>query len=407
MKHREFRPLLKEGVNRPFVAVEGQAAVDSLTSVRFQDTVLVDLGKIEKYTKVFIAPYDKELDPKLLLTSDVNVVWAKRHVINKQEKASVVALMTGVVPDRIWVPGNGWRRVRKYVELPPMCFNCCRYGHKAWRCRYDTVCRFCSGKHGSKDCAAKIQEGVVIPPKCCNCGQAHNAGSTRCAKRPSLMSAVKVIPNEAPRQIVPAHPPERNAWFPALSDQDEASAVAVSVPASRDIPKCTTRPHKQAADDGLQPILKYWTPRRAGGRDVAGAAAASEEAAPPSPPVKSPKHQAVLPSLRQRDVADDVEDNDALRCLVVCVTRLEADNRRLQERLRKLEERQGDVATRQASTTENGAVGGLVNPKERITSLIGMLTEFLAKKAVLLDDEMQGSDLRKVIREIVQRWKQA
>ncbi|KAG0725832.1 hypothetical protein GWK47_037823 [Chionoecetes opilio] len=43
VKHREFRPLLKEGVNRPFVTVEGQAAVDNLTSVGFQDTVLVDL----------------------------------------------------------------------------------------------------------------------------------------------------------------------------------------------------------------------------------------------------------------------------------------------------------------------------------------------------------------------------
>ncbi|KAG0719435.1 hypothetical protein GWK47_050479 [Chionoecetes opilio] len=252
--------------------------------------------------------------------------------------------MTGVAPDRIWVPGNGWRRVRKYVELPPMCFNCCRYGHKAWRCRYDTVCRFCSGKHSSKDCAAKIQEGVMIPPKCCNYGQAHNAGSTKCAKRPSLMSAVKVIPNEAPRQFVPANPPERNAWFPELSDHDEASAVAVSVLASHEIPQRTTRPHKQAADNGLQPMLKYWTHRRASRRHVVGAAVASVEAAPPSPPVKSLQHQAMLPSLRQRNVADDMEDNDALMCLVVCVTRLEADNRKLQERLRKLEEQQGDKA---------------------------------------------------------------
>ncbi|MPC40827.1 hypothetical protein E2C01_034396 [Portunus trituberculatus] len=180
VKHREFRPLLKEGLNRRYVTVEGQDALNYLTTVRFQDIVLVDHGKIEKLTKVFIAPYDKELDQELLVTSHADV-WAKRNV-NKQVKASVVALIKHVAPDRIWVPGKGWRKVRRYVELPHMCFNCCRHGHKAWRCRYDSVCRFCSGKHSSKDCGEKIKNGEKIPPKCCNCGQDHNAGSVKCEK---------------------------------------------------------------------------------------------------------------------------------------------------------------------------------------------------------------------------------
>ncbi|MPC44573.1 hypothetical protein E2C01_038249 [Portunus trituberculatus] len=94
LQHREFWPLLKEGVNRPFVTVKEQAAVVHLTTVGFQGAVLVDFGKVQRFTKVFIAPYDRALDSELLLGEE-NVVWAKRHVINKQEKASVVALMKG------------------------------------------------------------------------------------------------------------------------------------------------------------------------------------------------------------------------------------------------------------------------------------------------------------------------
>ena len=157
-------------------------------TVGFQGIVLADLGKVERLTKIFIAPYDKELDPRLLLTSDENVVWARHHEVNRQEKASVVPLLRDVIPERIWVPGNGWWKVRKYVDLSPLCFNCCQYGHKAWRCRYDRVSHFCGGKHGNKECAEKIKERVKIPPKCCNCGQDHNAGSSRCEKRPSFMT---------------------------------------------------------------------------------------------------------------------------------------------------------------------------------------------------------------------------
>ncbi|MPC32385.1 hypothetical protein E2C01_025695 [Portunus trituberculatus] len=84
VQHREFRPLLKEEVNRPFLIVERPAAVDHLTTVGFQGIVLADLGKVEKLTKVFITRYDRELDQEMMLINDENVVWAKRHMINKQ-----------------------------------------------------------------------------------------------------------------------------------------------------------------------------------------------------------------------------------------------------------------------------------------------------------------------------------
>ena len=35
VKHREFRPLLKDGMNRPFVTVEGEGALKHLTTVGF------------------------------------------------------------------------------------------------------------------------------------------------------------------------------------------------------------------------------------------------------------------------------------------------------------------------------------------------------------------------------------
>ncbi|MPC44572.1 hypothetical protein E2C01_038248 [Portunus trituberculatus] len=66
-----------------------------------------------------------------------------------------------------------------------------------------TVCRFCGGKHNSKECADKIKEGVMIPPKCWNCGQAHKAGS--------ITSEVQAKMSEATRRFVAAEPPKSNA----------------------------------------------------------------------------------------------------------------------------------------------------------------------------------------------------
>lgn len=47
--HKEFRSILREGVNRPYLLAEGQKAVEYLMTVGFQDVVLVDPGNREIY----------------------------------------------------------------------------------------------------------------------------------------------------------------------------------------------------------------------------------------------------------------------------------------------------------------------------------------------------------------------
>ena len=70
MTYRGFRPLLKERANRHFLTADAKAAVDFLRNDGFQGAVLVDHGKVETLTKVFIAPYDNELDPEWLRLID-------------------------------------------------------------------------------------------------------------------------------------------------------------------------------------------------------------------------------------------------------------------------------------------------------------------------------------------------
>lgn len=52
------------------------------------------------------------MDPESLLVNRDTMVSAKRQVVNRQEE-TLVALMKGVVPDKIWVHGNIWGRIRK------------------------------------------------------------------------------------------------------------------------------------------------------------------------------------------------------------------------------------------------------------------------------------------------------
>ena len=336
----------------------------------------------------------------MLLASDENVVWAKRHIIKKQVKASVVALMRGVIPERIWVPGNGWRKVRKYVELPPLCFNCCQYGHKAWRCQYDTVCRFCSGRHGSKECAEKIKEGVKIPPKCCNCGQAHNAGSFRCEKRPSLSTDKKDTVREPKRQLVPAEPPERNAWFPLLLESQDSTTVpeTASFTASDDLLR-----HRGKSDGNTSKTKNSWVPRGSRQREMAAAVTVE---APTRSTVESGGRGGCATVTAETDAprAQVVHGDTAhglVNSLISHVTKLEEDNYRLQDRIRKLEERH---ARQQMSKKESVDVDSMVNPRDKINTLIGMLNDFLTERSGMLDNEIQGNTLMKVIMDIIKQW---
>lgn len=53
-EHRIFKPLLQEGRNRPYLAVEATVAMHMLATVGYQGTVMVVPEDREKLTKVFV-----------------------------------------------------------------------------------------------------------------------------------------------------------------------------------------------------------------------------------------------------------------------------------------------------------------------------------------------------------------
>ncbi|KAK3892687.1 hypothetical protein Pcinc_003479 [Petrolisthes cinctipes] len=101
-QYRSFKPTLKEGLNRPFITVEGTEAVATLTTEGYDGVVMEQPKDTGNFTKVFIVPYDCLLDPELLLDDD-RVVWAKRHVVRGEKKKSVVALVRGEVPEKLHI----------------------------------------------------------------------------------------------------------------------------------------------------------------------------------------------------------------------------------------------------------------------------------------------------------------
>lgn len=207
---RSYEPTLKEGQNRAYITVDGEAAVQELTTTGYDGTVMELPEERGTFTKVLVGPYEVGLDPELLL-EDERVVWAKRRVVRGEDRNSVIALVRGGVPDKLRVLGNGYRKARKYIDEPVLCYNCNRWGHKAWRCVSQTRCGYCGQKHESKVCRDKIIAQERVKPKCCNCGQEHNAWFRFCVKRPQI----RQIPHsEGRRAYVDASPPPVNAWGP-------------------------------------------------------------------------------------------------------------------------------------------------------------------------------------------------
>ena len=65
--------------------------------------------------------------------------------------------------------------------------------------------------------------------------------------------------NEPLRQLVPAKPPERNAWFPPLRGSRESTPVPE--PASLAASENVTRIHKKSDGSPASRIKKNWAPR--------------------------------------------------------------------------------------------------------------------------------------------------
>ncbi|KAG5868861.1 hypothetical protein JTB14_011689 [Gonioctena quinquepunctata] len=69
------------------------------------------------------------------------------------------------------------RRPRKRVG---QCYNCQKFGHNAYNCNADPVCRHCAGPHESRQ---HIQEAET-PNKCGNCGGPHKSNYRGCPNFP-------------------------------------------------------------------------------------------------------------------------------------------------------------------------------------------------------------------------------
>ncbi|KAH7967054.1 hypothetical protein HPB49_021914 [Dermacentor silvarum] len=74
-----------------------------------------------------------------------------------------------------------------YVETPPRCFKCQRFGHIAKYCRGEQRCKRCGGPHDFKTCASK--ENSV----CANCGGDHPASYGRCPARTAAQRRNKMF----------------------------------------------------------------------------------------------------------------------------------------------------------------------------------------------------------------------
>ena len=210
-EYHEFEVLFKEGRHRPYITVKDDKAVEHLSTIGFENVVLEIPRDSDKYTKIIVFEYPVYMDPQDLLV-DERIVWAKRREVSykgkKEVKPQLIALIRGETPGRIFVPCIGYRKVAVYHENPILCFKCSKWGHMAFKCQNGYRCRYCSKNHDSTECGDKIKENIRITPKCCNCGEGHNASSWLCKKRPLV--EVPKTRNTAPAEFSEARNQQHN-----------------------------------------------------------------------------------------------------------------------------------------------------------------------------------------------------
>ena len=194
-EHPGFEVLFKEGKFREYITVKDESAVEHLTSLGFAGVVLERPREDEKTTKIIIFGIPLCLDPDLLLNNE-RIVKARRREVKSGGKAfpkpQLIAFLKGDVPEKIFVPCIGYKKVAVFEEQEPLCFKCSKWGHRAYKCQYETRCRYCSKSHDSTECFNKIKDNVKIVPKCCNCGGDHNANSRLCKRRPAVKLPGKI-----------------------------------------------------------------------------------------------------------------------------------------------------------------------------------------------------------------------
>ncbi|XP_064116452.1 uncharacterized protein LOC135222273 [Macrobrachium nipponense] len=224
--HRDFEVTFMEGVSRPFITVRGEAAVDFLTTEGFEEVVMDKIKQNFASNKIIVFDVPTHID-HMSLKFGKNIFWVKRRYVKRQPRPQLIVSLKGSIPDKFYVPTLGYRSIAVVTNLPLFCLGCSRWGHFKDECNEEAYrCRFCAGDHNSLECLAKIKMNIHIPPRCCNCGEEHNANSDKCRMRPH--TTFKMI----------THPPAdetiRNCESIAATADCAAAAAASALAIERD-----------------------------------------------------------------------------------------------------------------------------------------------------------------------------
>ncbi|KAG5875887.1 hypothetical protein JTB14_000236 [Gonioctena quinquepunctata] len=94
------------------------------------------------------------------------------------------------------------------------CYNCQRFGHSAYNCKAEPVCRHCAGKHDSR----AHNEDDVGPNKCGNCEGPHKSNYRGC---PDFPAEEKKDSPPPPRRSRPPRHEENIQRMPENADLEE------------------------------------------------------------------------------------------------------------------------------------------------------------------------------------------
>ncbi|MPC83394.1 hypothetical protein E2C01_078103 [Portunus trituberculatus] len=203
-KTANLQPLYKEGRNQSYITVS--------TDSPFYTTLLREgfLGLVME------CPGEEGTHPVIIhgVAAHINVNLievpaglhgVKMRMVGQMPRPQLLGVVTGKVPSEVHLLGLGRRRVERYTPEPDLCRHCSRWGYKEWRCQSAPRCRYCAGLD-------KIKECTKIPPRCCNCGDDHNANSTLCTVRPRSQREPATDEMSRPRLVFrQAPPPQTNA----------------------------------------------------------------------------------------------------------------------------------------------------------------------------------------------------
>ena len=126
-----FEVLFKEGNYREYVTVKDEIAVEHLTTEGFDGVVLEKPSEEGRTTEVIIFGIPLCLDADHLLTNERIVKATRREVKSGGKvfpKPQLIALLKGDVPEKIFVPCLGYKKVALFEEQVPLCFKCSKCG---------------------------------------------------------------------------------------------------------------------------------------------------------------------------------------------------------------------------------------------------------------------------------------